>query len=892
MMMARCCGLALWSVSVAVASCGSGHDLQTVAQLAGRSGCENEVVTVKGYHTGNERGGGTFYFSSDASANANAGTVVDAPNGKWIRLASGPVRSSWFGVPVFDGVREPTASEANEATRRLQKALDAAAGGLLVIDPGIYYVSDTLYIPHTTRVEGAGARGTDGVEDGGTLIKTFGEGTKRRWSDTGDRRLDSFSSMIAFGGGSVRLRNIAFRSDDGWDVGVIVPASKRNLIEHVRIDGDWRLAACLLDATWSELHTELIELHGGRIRPAHLNEMTLRSCYLSGRWGLYVRGAFLRDPSDYATYKEWLWSYGGTSDMTLLDCHLVGKSSSADGGGDGGAYCHDAPVYNAAKAGQGHRFVSCPFSSQVKYLVRLEASHRDRFFNCEFEGQAYVDADGEPTVPVMKREKHPKWSTYFHSCRFNEFVDRESEWHFETTSITDPQRNRIDLWWQQNLLGDRLRDERYVLDEPKRPVQLSSRKAVDTVQQLGDTRGIDGRCVAVLGYDAPGDGGGGVFRFDADDAGRDVDGGTIWEGPNGSRWIRVDAERTRVFESAWFGVQPMEQASSLPSQENSQAEDLRHRTTPTAALARRNTLRLQNALNVAAGGSLRLGKGIYPIDDTVIVPAETRVEGRVSDPRPPYALGTSLQAFGDGTVRRWQDTGDSEKDRFRPMVVFGGNDCQLSHLSVAPGDAKWEVGVMIPTSRGANLRNCVIRSHSIAGCLMDATWSTRNRELIQLYDGKIQPADELKDNIIYCCLLRGRWALMVRGAEDRNLDDYAATDWIWAPQASSNLVMLASRIQPVGSTGGAYYHNVPAKNDKRSGEGHRCLSCRFHTDSQYSVMLNHTHGFQVAGSYFEGWGNGRPSSMVRDLENTGSVDLFSVHMVDVRQEERKVMKND
>ena len=103
---------------------------------------------------------------------------------------------------------------------------------------------------------------------------------------------------------------------------------------------------------------------------------------------------------------------------------------------------------------------------------------------------------------------------------------------------------------------------------------------------------------------------------------------------------------------------------------------------------------------------------------------------------------------------------------------------------------------------------------------------------------------------------------------------------------------LLSWVAVTGSAGGAYSHNVPAKNDQRSSEGHRCLSCRFHTDSKYSVMLNHTHGFQVAGSYFEGWGHGRPSSLVRDLENTGPIDLFSVHMVDVRQEERKVMKSD
>jgi len=215
---------------VAVASAGSGHDLQTVAQLTEKSGSDNDAVIVASYAREGDHGGGVFYFSSDSSAKANGGTVFDAPNGKWIRLSSGPVRSSWFGVPVFDGMREPTESEANESTRRLQRALDAAAGSLLVIDPGIYYVSDTLYVPHTTRVEGAGARGAKGDEDGGTLIKTFGAGMMRRWSDTGDRSLDSFSSMIAFGGGSVCLRNIALCSDEGWGHGR--PSSMVRDLEH------------------------------------------------------------------------------------------------------------------------------------------------------------------------------------------------------------------------------------------------------------------------------------------------------------------------------------------------------------------------------------------------------------------------------------------------------------------------------------------------------------------------------------------------------------------------------------------------------------------------------------------------------------------------------------
>ena len=57
---------------------------------------------------------------------------------------------------VLDEQTRPDASEVAEPTLRLQKALDAADGGMLFIGPGVYYAADTLWIPPSTRVARAG----------------------------------------------------------------------------------------------------------------------------------------------------------------------------------------------------------------------------------------------------------------------------------------------------------------------------------------------------------------------------------------------------------------------------------------------------------------------------------------------------------------------------------------------------------------------------------------------------------------------------------------------------------------------------------------------------------------------------------------------------------------
>lgn len=94
---------------------------------------DNLSVTVRGYYTAGDGGGGVFVYSSSSSDTANDGTII-LPNsgvGRWIRQGVGSqLNAKWFGAKG-DGVTNDTA--------RLQAAVDAVpTNGGLTIPEGTY----------------------------------------------------------------------------------------------------------------------------------------------------------------------------------------------------------------------------------------------------------------------------------------------------------------------------------------------------------------------------------------------------------------------------------------------------------------------------------------------------------------------------------------------------------------------------------------------------------------------------------------------------------------------------------------------------------------------------------------------------------------------------------
>lgn len=426
----------------------------TIAQLQKKTGKEGSTNTLLGYENPGDGGGGLFYWSSNAPKPIDGGTIVRCNNGgAWVRIFNGPVHAAWFGVLPTAERDTLTQEEVDRTTHRLEQALHAAAGDTLRFGQGTFYLSKTLIIPPNTLITGAGPQDIWTRSPGGTTIRPYGPGKAQLWQDTGVKENDMLRPLFVCGGSNVRFREIGLltQADEksgstAWDVGILLPATKRCSLDHVSIRGYWQVAACLLDATWSDRHKSMIALHKGRITPSSMNECTILRCFLSGKWGVMIRGADKRvyDPRDFRDYDktgmserwdEWIWSYGGTSDIEIISCRIEGKAPKSLQHLDGGAFYSDAPMVNGAAAGQGHRIIGCNLRTNTRYMVKLGSSNRDTFIGCYFEGgwcDRQPNGKCQEAPSFMTNDAEHTGQTRFIDCRFTT-CDIKSEWNYKKT---------------------------------------------------------------------------------------------------------------------------------------------------------------------------------------------------------------------------------------------------------------------------------------------------------------------------------------------------------------------------------------------------------------------------------------------------------------------------
>jgi hypothetical protein len=137
----------------------------TMADLALTDGAEGEVVSLLGYHSVGDGGGGLFVWHPDSVGEHNGGTIVavaNLPAGRWVRVAD-DVKVTYFGARG-DGETDDTAA--------IQAAIDSvsstaspgvifedhrAVGGTVHFPAGRYRISDTLLVGPNTALTGVGS---------------------------------------------------------------------------------------------------------------------------------------------------------------------------------------------------------------------------------------------------------------------------------------------------------------------------------------------------------------------------------------------------------------------------------------------------------------------------------------------------------------------------------------------------------------------------------------------------------------------------------------------------------------------------------------------------------------------------------------------------------------
>ena len=283
-----------------------------------------------------------------------------------------------FGA-VGDGVADDTVA--------IQAALDAAAGGDLYIPNGSYLVTDTLYVPAGTTVTGAGGYSRWSGLSQGTRITTSGSGSALRWTDVTGSDTANDTPLFVAQGDAVVFQNISLITGDGgqpeWSMGILFPTVKRCGFNSIYAEG-FTDACIYLDATWSDRNTTMTALHPTVVPSTGMNEFHGEGFYLIGGgtagFGIKIQGT-TRAGDSVGSSGDWLWGWGGTSDIQFTNGRLGGT------GATGGCFSHDAQLYGVGSFGQtiAVRDVALRLSGDGLYAVKLDRSNRILFDGCYAE---------------------------------------------------------------------------------------------------------------------------------------------------------------------------------------------------------------------------------------------------------------------------------------------------------------------------------------------------------------------------------------------------------------------------------------------------------------------------------------------------------------------------
>lgn len=368
------------------------QDVQALASLIGKTGVITELtfesakalefanvssnvsgVQTLGFYEPRDGGGASYYRKGIAEASAPGDRTSNSGTVRW-------GLSERFPNVLQFGVRTDVATEGNTAL--VQEAYNYSKGRTLFVPEGRYYITETIIKPDGVMDYGAGKYDYwANNRDVGTIFVTSGPGNPKRWTDIDGADPSDDTPMFVMGGNGVHSHGITLITEGAtpWSAGWFAPCVKQCGLHDCQAFG-FTDGCVYLDATWSDRNTTLKNLHPAVNPSTGMNEFTVEGCWFIasslGGFAVKIQGT-TRSGTSVATASEWLWGYGGTSDIRLSNCRWSGRHAS------GGEFSHDAQLFGANAYGQGVSIHDCGFrGSGSGFAVKLDRSNRIIFTAC------------------------------------------------------------------------------------------------------------------------------------------------------------------------------------------------------------------------------------------------------------------------------------------------------------------------------------------------------------------------------------------------------------------------------------------------------------------------------------------------------------------------------
>ena len=365
-------------------------DAVTVPNAKGITLNVGDLITVDDYYgspSPNNSGRLFFRVVAPGTGTEDGGKYINASDNSFqleqnLKL---PVDIASFGARSGDDVSEAFQNAANYTKQ-------------VTAQKGLFYIESPVILPNNFKFNGGGpvfpwASSLVG-NDGTIFASRDGSYSGARWTDIDGGVTDKtdFKPMFITGV-NCELSDFSVASENGWDAGVFVPATRRNTVKNVTGLANFPLRAPVhVDMTWSDRNTTLINLHPTVNTDAGANEFNLSDCHLEGYTSLLIQGT-TRDPDSF-TEPNWLWGWGGMSDANFNFCRLSNtvvpaSMIPANDNGDSGALKIDAAVKNGPKAVNRLNFFGCTF--------RVTGRSRNNCFLDRVGDVNFVCCSGETT---------------------------------------------------------------------------------------------------------------------------------------------------------------------------------------------------------------------------------------------------------------------------------------------------------------------------------------------------------------------------------------------------------------------------------------------------------------------------------------------------------------